>query len=121
MPFSNQRADTIQQAAAAAQTQAAQLKTEAESASKESSIWQNVLAYQHKSWWFHIRDLFEREAEFFRRVRESQSSVIAQLEALYREAKTHTDELLLQLPKDIERMSQTYNLPLDLTKSRHPK
>lgn len=121
LPFSNQRADTIQQAAAAAQTRAARLKTEAESASKECSVWQNLLAYQHKSWWFHIRDLFEREAEFFRRFRESQSPVIAQLEALYREAKTHTDDLLLQLPKDVERMAHTHKLPLDLSQSRHPK
>lgn len=121
LPFSNQGAETIQQAAATAQARATHLKSEADSASKESAIWQDLLSYQRKSWWFHIRDLFEREADFFRRLRESQIPVITQLEVLYREAKAHTDDLIHQLPRDIERMAQQHKLPLDVTQSRHPK
>lgn len=120
-PFSNQRAETIQQAAAAAQARATHLKSEADSATKESTIWQNLLSYQQKSWWFHIRNLFEREADFFRLIRGSQAPVISQLETLYREAKAHTEDLILQFPKDIERMAQTHKLPLDHAQSRHPK
>ena len=118
LPISNDRTETIQQVSAAAQARADRLKCDAEAAARESAIWQDLLSYQHKSWWFHIRSLFEREAEFFRRLRETQSPVIGQLESLYREAKNHTEELILQLPRDIERMAQVHNLPLDLTRSR---
>ena len=121
LPISNEPAATIHQVSAAAQVRADRLKSDAEAAARESAIWQDLLSYQHKSWWFHIRSLFEREAEFFRRLRETQSPVIGHLESIYREAKNHTEELIHQLPRDIERMAQAHNLPLDLTRSRHPK
>lgn len=121
LPLTPGEPETIQQVAAAARARANQLKAQAEAAVKESDIWELLLSFQHKNWWFHLRNLFEREADFFRRVREAKSPIITQLEGLYHEAKEHTQELLLQFPNDIEKMAKTNNLPLDLAQSRHPK
>lgn len=112
---------TLQQAVAHAQRRALSLKAEADAAAKEAAIWQDLQSYQSKGWWFHLRALFERESDFFRRVRETKAPVINQLETLFRQAKEHTEELLHEMPRGIEQMAEKYNLPLDRAQSSHPK
>lgn len=112
---------TLQQAVADAKRRASNLKVESDAASKEAVIWEDLLSFHDKGWWFHLRAVFDREAEFFRRVRASGEPVINQLEALFRQAKERTDDLIHELPRDIERMAQEHKLPLDRAKSGHPK
>ncbi len=120
-PPSSEPPTTVQRAVFQAQQRAAQLRAEAEAAAKESSIWQDLQSYQDKEWWFHLRALLERESDFFHRIRESKAPVIDQLEELFRDAKKRTDDLLPDIPRDIERMVQEHSLPLDHAKSAHPK
>ncbi len=44
LPISNDRTETLQRIAAAAQTRANRLRSDADAAVKESAIWQDLLA-----------------------------------------------------------------------------
>ena len=112
---------SVDDALAQAETRTAFHKARAEEGAKEVSIWKDLVSYQSKQWWFHLRALFEREAKFFARWRESGAPLIGELEDRFREAKTHTDELLHELPRNIESMAQQRGMPLDHSRSAHPK
>jgi hypothetical protein len=112
---------SVDDAVAQSETRAASLKAQAEAAAKEVSIWMDLQSYRSKQWWFHLRALFEREAKFFSTLRESEAPVIGELEGLFRQAKTHTDELLHELPRNIEQMAEQHGLALDHSRSAHPK
>jgi hypothetical protein len=120
-PPADGRPGSVAEALAQSERRAASLKAQAEAAAKEVSIWKDLQGYQSNQWWFHVRALFEREAKFFTGLRESEAPVIGTLEGLFREAKTHTDELLHELPRNIERMAERHGLALDHSRSAHPK
>ncbi|NLH74838.1 MAG: hypothetical protein GX456_17450 [Verrucomicrobia bacterium] len=104
-----------------ARERAIRAKTEAEAAVRAQAIWEKLASNVEKKRWFHIRAILEQEATFFHQLRESANSVVPHLEALYKQSKQHTEELLLQLPRDMEQMAEQHQLPLDRSQSRHPR
>jgi hypothetical protein len=103
-----------------AQSRATDLKHQADEAAKAVAIWKQVLEARDKGLWFRLRALFEEESSYFGSLRELGDSVISSLEELYKEAKEQTAELLLSLPRDIEKLAEREGLALDRT-SCHPK
>lgn len=120
LPFDGPAADPIKQCAEEAQEHAKQLKQQADEAAKAAGIWSRLLETRDHELWFCLRTLIEEERVFFHRLRESADPVVEPLEKLYKEAKELTEDLLLSLPRDIEKLAERENLTLDRT-SRHPK
>ena len=119
-PFDGPTPDPIRQCAEAAQAQAIQLKQQAEEAAKVAGIWTRLLEARDAGLWFRLRGLIDEERAFFHQLREASDPVVEPLEKLYKEAKEQTQNLLLSLPRDIEKLAERENLALDRT-SRHPK
>ena len=103
-----------------AQSRAVNLQQQAETAAKAADIWRRVLETRDNGLWFKLRALIEEEKNYFHRLREAGAPIIVTLEGLYKEAKERTMDLLLSLPKDMEKLADVENLALDRT-SRHPK
>ena len=112
--------DPIHAFSDAAQSQALELKQQAEVAAKAANIWSRVLEARDKGHWFRLRALIEEEKSYFHQLREAGEPVVGALETLYKEAKEQTADLLLSLPRDIEKLAEREDLALDRT-SRHPK
>ena len=112
--------DPIRNSAEAAQAQAIQLKQQADEAVKVAGIWTRLIESRDAGLWFRLRGLIDEERAFFHQLRESGDPVVEPLEKLYKEAKEQTQDLLLSLPRDIEKLAERENLALDRT-SRHPK
>ena len=104
----------------AIQSRAVELKQQADEAAKAVATWKQVLDARGQGLWFRLRTLIEEESSYFRHLRELGEPVIVALEDLYKEAKEQTAELLLSLPRDIEKLAERENLALDRT-SCHPK
>ncbi|MCX8156083.1 MAG: hypothetical protein N3J91_06525 [Verrucomicrobiae bacterium] len=121
LPITSQPADWLAETRSQARERAARAKTEAEAAARAQAIWEKLASNVEKKWWFHIRAILEQEAAFFHQLRETANNVAPHLEGLYEEAKKQTEELLLQLPRDMERMAANHQLPLDRSQSRHPR
>lgn len=120
LPFDGPPPDPIKQCAEAAQEKAKQLKQQADDAAKAAGIWSRLLECRDQGLWFCLRTLIEDERVFFHRLRESADPVVESLEKLYKEAKEQTEDLLLSLPRDIEKLAEREGLALDRS-SRHPK
>lgn len=112
--------DLIRAFSEAALSRAVELKQQVEAATKAADIWSRVLKARDQGLWFQLRALIEEEKSYFHRLREAGEPVIQTLEGLYREAKERTADLLLSLPRDIEKLAERENLALDRI-SRHPK
>lgn len=112
--------DPIRAFAGAAQSQALALKQQAEVSAKAANIWSRVVEAREKELWFQLRTLIEEEKSYFHRLREAGEPIIVALEGLYKEAKEQTADLLLSLPRNMEKLAERENLALDRT-SRHPK
>lgn len=112
--------DLIRAFSEAAQSRAVDLKQQAETAAKAADIWSRVLETRDQGLWFQLRALIEEEKSYFHRLREAGEPIIVTLEGLYKEAKEQTADLLLSLPRDMEKLAERENLALDRT-SRHPK
>jgi hypothetical protein len=112
--------DPIRVFTEAAQSRALDLKQQAEAAAKAADVWSRVLDAREDGLWFRLRALIEEEKSYFRQLREAGDPIVEALEVLYKQAKEHTADLLLSLPRDIEKLAEREGLALDRT-SRHPK
>jgi hypothetical protein len=120
LPLDAPAPDSIRAFSEAAQSRALELKQQAEVAAKAANIWSRVLDARDKALWFRLRALIEEEKSYFHQLREAGEPVVGALETLYKEAKEQTADLLLSLPRDIEKLAEREDLALDRT-SRHPK
>ena len=120
IPIEIPEADPIKHRTIAAQARALELKQQAEDAAKAADIWSQLLQARDQGLWFRLRVLIEGERSYFRALREAEDPVVESLEKLYLEAKERTENLLLSLPRDIEKLAERERLALDRT-SRHPK
>lgn len=120
LPTDAPEPDPILAFSEATHSRALELKQEAEAAAKAANIWSMVLEAKNKGHWFRLRALIEEEKAYFHQLREKGDPVVGALENLYREAKEQTADLLLSLPRNIEKLAERENLALDRT-SRHPK
>jgi hypothetical protein len=112
--------DPIQAFSEAAQSRAQDLKEQADGAAKAAIIWSRVMEARDQGLWFRLRALIEEEKSYFHQLREAGEEVVGSLESLYKEAKEQTSDLLLSLPRDMEKLAEREDLALDRT-SRHPK
>jgi len=103
-----------------AQSRALELKQQSEVATKAANIWSRVLEARDQGLWFQLRALIEGENAYFHRLREAGEQIVGPLEDLYKKAKQQTSDLLLSLPRDMEKLAAREELALDQT-SRHPK
>lgn len=115
------KAKQLNKAADDARAQASRLKVEFDAATKADQIWSNVLRWTEAKWWFHVRALFDREVDFFDKLREAGHESTPALEIFLRLATEQTENLILSLPRDIELMAEQHHLPLARNLSRHPR
>jgi hypothetical protein len=120
LPIEVPKTDPITAFFQGAQSRASDLKHQADEAAKAVAIWKQVLEARDNGLWFRLRALFEEESSYFGSLRELGDPVISSLEELYKEAKEQTAELLLSMPRDIEKLAEREGLALDRT-SCHPK
>lgn len=113
--------DWLQSCLDVAAARANQLKQEAKVAGQEEAIWKALNDAVQKAWWCHVLAILEREKEFFHRLRVEDHPAIPQLEVLFINAKTESDDAFFSMPRDMEKLSERLNLPLDMVQSRHPK
>lgn len=104
----------------AAKSQAAELKQQAEAATKAANIWKQLVEARNQALWFRLRALIEEQAACFHQLREQGDPIIGPLEILYKHAKEQTADLLLSFPNDLEKLAEREKLELDRT-SRHPR
>ena len=120
LPLDAPAPDPIRAFTESAQARAQELKQQAEAAAKAANIWSRVLEARDRGLWFRLRGLIEEEKGYFHQLREEGDPVVVALEGLYKEAKEQTADLLLSLPRDIEKFAEREDLALDRS-SRHPK
>lgn len=113
--------DWLQSCLDVAAARANQLKQEAKVAGQEEAIWKALNDAVQKAWWCHVLAILEREREFFHRLRVEDHPAIPQLEVLFINAKKEADDAFFSMPRDMEKLSERLNLPLDMVQSRHPK
>lgn len=77
--------------------------------------------YRKKDWCAHIKQHCERERDFLSGLRKQSHPSFSTIEGLYRDAKTRTDVLVKTLPSRIDQLAQEVGLPLDRSRSRHPR
>jgi hypothetical protein len=98
-----------------------QLKQELKTATQEEGTWRSLHDEAQRGWWLHILATMEREKECLHRLRNENHPAIPQLEALFRHAMKEADDAFFDLPREMEKLSERLNLPLDKIQSRHPK
>lgn len=113
--------DWLQEGLVAASERVNQLKQELKSATQGEGAWRSLNDEAQRGWWLHLLATMEREKEFLHRLRSENHPAIPQLEALFRHAKKEADDAFFDLPREMEKLAQRLNLPLDMIQSRHPK
>lgn len=110
------------------------LVAEARAASEAlKTRWQDVEAFADflsevkkladTGFWFQLRELMERQADKLKLRREQMHPAIPTLEGLYRQSRSHTEEILMAYPSEIGEMAKRLapTVEIDLQQSRHPK
>lgn len=97
------------------------LKAEMKAATQEEAVWKALNDAVDRGWWCHILSVFEREKTFFHRLREEGHPAIPQLEKLYQHAKRQADDLMFDIPREMEKLAERLEIPLERSQSQHPK
>jgi hypothetical protein len=113
--------DWLQGCLATATERVERLKNELKEANREEGAWQALLKEAQGGLWCHVLATMERQKDFFHCLRTEEHPVIPQLEDLFRQAKSEVEDAMFSLPRDMERVVERLELPLDKVQSRHPK
>ena len=112
--------DWLAHATENARARADEAKVAATRASRALTELETLCRHRDRGWWFHIRAQLARGSKTRQAMVASDPDIENRLAKLLEEAEVRTRELMLDFPRDMERIASIRGLPLDVESSRHP-
>ena len=120
MEFPPEIIDKVQELRGAAKAESQRIRAEANAAAQKEKVLDKCCDFLEKGWPLHLRDLMDREANRFKKLREENHPSIDLIEKAYLIAKEEGNRIVRQFPRLLEEAFLNAEPSLD-SDSRHPK
>jgi len=117
-PPETEAPDTLATAAREAGLRSAELKHQLDECNGDQKFLETIVSHRDKEWWLHLKELYEREVERLKRLRQSGNPSIGPIDELYRRANEQASQMPTRFPSNIEWHAKDQKIAIN---GNHPR